>query len=152
LPCLALFGKPKPRFGCPEHDRFDESGALTGKPCVCKKYYLDPFDFLFQQMIMADTSGSDDPVHPTPPPPPPVIPGDCCETGGQYLPITVPGQTLTFSSKSASYSAVDDPCVNLPSTFSCYIGTTAVVDTRAPGFCGRVAVIQPLMFPTSQGQ
>ena len=150
LPCLALFGKPQPRMGCPTHDRFDEAGASVGPGCVCARPYFDPFDFLFQQMIIADVDGSDDPVHPVPPPPDPVIPGECCETGGQYLPITVAGQMLTMSSRNASFTQIQDPCRNLPSTFQCTTGTTAVVDTRGAGTCGRVAVIQPLMQPTAQ--
>jgi hypothetical protein len=126
LPCLTVFGKPVPEYE------------------GCGKWKCDPFDFLVQQQALQVLDASGNSVN-TPQRSAAVAdiargPISACETGGQYMPLVVPGQLTSGIAGSNTFIQTSNTrlCVNPPSTFYfCPWGTTLGIETRTPGTCGR---------------
>lgn len=142
LPCITCFGKPVP------------------KPDDCEP--LDPLAFLYQQwIIQQEASSGNNPVGPKPTPPdPPGPPTPSCANGGQYLALQQPWQILSMSGSNAVIQTAGGrgccggtstaACVNLPSTYYCQSGNTAIVDTRGAGACGGIALVTSVNQPGSR--
>jgi hypothetical protein len=104
----------------------------------------DPFDNLVQQMAMQtlDASGNNwnAPQRGAVADVYALGPLSACETGGQYLPVIVPGQLLSGIAGSNTYIQTSKSrlCVNPPSTYYfCPWGTNLGIENRTPGTCGR---------------
>lgn len=134
LPCLSRFAKPVP----------------TTPSCYSGPGEYDALDFIVQEYLQQQVQASNN--NRTMPQTARRSSATDSASGvaaGQYIVPTAPQfQVVTTGGYIQTIqTSPTQTCVNLPSTFYCQTGVTAVVDNRTIGFCGRLAPVMPPIGP-----